>query len=442
MPEQRRAYVREIRQQSPALALWWLDQMVATPQPFVERLTLFWHGHWATSIRKVRVPALMLTQNETLRTHAAGDFRAMARAMVQDPALLVWLDAGRNKRESPNENLSRELMELFTLGRGFYSEEDVREGARALTGWRTSRANGDVRFVARQHDPGPHTILGVTASYDSESLVDLLVGQPQSARFVVERLWARFGSPEMPDALRDDLIAAYESQRNIATTMSVPLRSPEFLAAPGALVKTPIEWAVGAMRVLGIRPSTLKQKEQTQALFALAGMGQVPFAPPSVGGWPSGSAWLGTAATQARLWLAAFLAARPTGVPATGPQPFPLDGRLAERVARASGAHRLDRPVAGRDRCRSAARCIRRVGAAAAHGRRDVRGSGRPARTAVGADGHDRLGSRRTVRRVTGRASDAGGGRAGSRGPASPPVSATAGHRQRRRAGRQRPGRG
>ncbi len=310
MPEQRRAYVREIRQQSAALALWWLDQMVATPQPFVERLTLFWHGHWATSIRKVRVPALMLTQNETLRTHAAGDFRAMARAMVQDPALLVWLDAGRNKRESPNENLSRELMELFTLGRGFYSEVDVREGARALTGWRTSRANGDVRFVPRRHDPGPHTILGVSASYDSQSLVDHLVGQPQSARFVVERLWARFGSPEMPDALRDDLIAAYESQRNVAATMSVLLRSPEFLAAPGALVKTPIEWAVGAMRVLGIRPSTLKQKEQTQALFALAGMGQLPFAPPSVGGWPSGSAWLGTAATQARLRLAAFLAAR------------------------------------------------------------------------------------------------------------------------------------
>jgi uncharacterized protein (DUF1800 family) len=121
------------------LALWWLDQMVATPLPFVERLTLFWHGHWATSIRKVRVPALMLTQNETLPTHAAGDFPAMARAMVRDPALLVWLDAGRNKRESPNENLSRELMELFTLGRGFYSEVDVREGARALTGWRTSR---------------------------------------------------------------------------------------------------------------------------------------------------------------------------------------------------------------------------------------------------------------------------------------------------------------
>ena len=310
MPEQRRAYVREIRQQSAALALWWLDQMVATPQPFVERLTLFWHGHWATSIRKVRVPALMLTQNETLRTHAAGDFRAMARAMVRDPALLVWLDAGRNKRESPNENLSRELMELFTLGRGFYSEVDVREGARALTGWRTSRANGDVRFVPRQHDPGPHTILGVTASYDSQSLVDHLVGQPQSGRFVVERLWARFGSPEMPDALRDDLIAAYESQRNIATTMSVLLRSPEFLAAPGALVKTPIQWAAGAMRALGIRPSALKQKEQTQTLLALAGMGQVPFTPPSVGGWPSGSAWLGTAATQARLRLAAFLAAR------------------------------------------------------------------------------------------------------------------------------------
>jgi uncharacterized protein (DUF1800 family) len=310
MPEQRRAYAREIRQQSAALALWWLDQMVATSQPFVERLTLFWHGHWATSIRKVRVPALMLTQNETLRTHAAGDFRTMAHAMVQDPALLVWLDAGRNKRESPNENLSRELMELFTLGRGFYSEEDVREGARALTGWRIDRANGDVRFVPRQHDPGPHTILGATASYDSESLVDHLVAQPQSARFVVERLWARFGKPEMPDLLRDDLIAAYESQRNVAATMSVLLRSPEFLAASGVLVKSPIEWAVGAMRVLGIRPSALKLKEQTQALFALSAMGQVPFAPPSVDGWPSGSAWLGTAATQARLRLAAFLAAR------------------------------------------------------------------------------------------------------------------------------------
>jgi uncharacterized protein (DUF1800 family) len=121
MPEeQRRAYVREIRQQSAALALWWLDQMVVTSQPFVERLTLFWHGHWATSIRKVRVPALMVTQNETLRTHAAGDFRAMARAMVQDPALLVWLDAGRASSWSCSRSVAA------STARKTYARERVR----------------------------------------------------------------------------------------------------------------------------------------------------------------------------------------------------------------------------------------------------------------------------------------------------------------------------
>ena len=137
----RAAYAKQLRSRSAALTLWWLDRMVRAEQPLVERLTFTWHGHWATSIQKVRSPAMMLRQNETLRSLGRGDFRELARAMVRDPALLVWLDGQKNKKGKPNENLARELMELFTLGVGHYSETDVREAARALTGWRVDRAH-------------------------------------------------------------------------------------------------------------------------------------------------------------------------------------------------------------------------------------------------------------------------------------------------------------
>jgi uncharacterized protein (DUF1800 family) len=313
-PEARKRYAAELRRQSATLTLWWLDRMVAARQPFAERLTFSWHGHWATSLQKVRSPALMLGQNETLRRLGRGDFRGLARAMVRDPALLLWLDGQRNKKGKPNENLARELMELFTLGVGNYSETDVKEAARALTGWRVDRRTGTATAVARQHDDGPKTVLGSsTADLDDQGLVDVLVTRPESARFVATRLWQRFGAPGAPPpATLRRLVGAYGQGRDVTALLRALLTDPAFrgAAARSALVASPVEYAVGAYRALGLRvPRDGAGRPGRALLGSLRSLGQVPFLPPSVGGWPGGMAWLSTAASRSRLTLAGRLAA-------------------------------------------------------------------------------------------------------------------------------------
>lgn len=303
----RRAYTLQLRARSERLALWWLDRMVRTRSPLAERLTLTWHGHWATSIQKVRGPALMLAQNETLRRLGGGDFRDLARAMVRDPALLIWLDGQRNRKGKPNENLARELMELFTLGVGHYSEADVREAARALTGWRVDRAAGTATPVPRQHDAGPKTVLGVTAELDDRGLIDLLTDRPESATFVATRLWSRFGSTALPADTLLRLVRAYGPGRDVTALLKALFLDPAFRADRASLVATPIEYVVGVHRALRL-PVPTEERAGRALLGTLTALGQVPFRPPSVGGWPGGAAWLSTAATRERLTFAAAAA--------------------------------------------------------------------------------------------------------------------------------------
>jgi uncharacterized protein (DUF1800 family) len=308
-PEPDRKDAKARRDQVQQITLWWLDRMATAAHPFGERLTFFWHGHWATSVQKVRSARMMLAQNQTFRAYGRGDFRELAQRMVVDPALLVWLDAGQNSRKAPNENLGRELMELFTLGVGHYTETDVREAARALTGWRVDRAAGTAALVPARHDTGSKTILGHAGDYDAHGLIDLLVTQPVSAAFVAARLWFRYagGTPSPATAAR--LTSAYGAGRDVTALLRALFTDPAFTGTAGQLVTQPVEWAVGACRQLGVRPAGLPASRQRQLLAALRGMGQVPFTPPSVGGWPAGGAWLTTAATQARLQFAQLLVA-------------------------------------------------------------------------------------------------------------------------------------
>ena len=302
----RKAYAQQLRTRSAALTLWWLDRMVRAQQPLVERLTFSWHGHWATSIQKVRSPAMMLRQNQTLRSLGRGDFRELARAMVRDPALLVWLDGQKNKKGKPNENLARELMELFTLGVGHYSETDVREAARALTGWRVDRAHATAAPMPRQHDDGSKTVLGVTGDLDDRSLVDLLTARPESAAFVATRLWARHGSATMrPDTLQR-LVAAYGPERDVTALLRALFLDPAFRADTSSLVASPVEYVVGVFRALHV--PVPRDGSGRMLLGTLNALGQVPFRPPSVGGWPGGIAWLSTAATRERLTFAGAMA--------------------------------------------------------------------------------------------------------------------------------------
>ncbi|MEO3927953.1 DUF1800 domain-containing protein [Micromonosporaceae bacterium B7E4] len=301
--EQRQQAQKKRAEQARGLVDWWLDRMVAAEHQLTEKLVFFWHGHWATSVRKVKSAQLMLGQLDTFRRYGRGPFEALVRAMVRDPALILWLDGQKNTRTAPNENLARELMELFTLGIGHYTEADVKAGARALTGWQVDRRTGEARFVRRRHDPAGKTILGRTAAFDADSYARLLAARPESGAFVAARLWARFAGADVP------LPAALAGTAGTTTEVLRALfTAPEFGPARGGLVKQPVEWAVGAMRQLGIRPGKLPDQQRRELANRLAGMDQVPLRPPSVGGWPAGPAWLTTSSLQARMRLAALLA--------------------------------------------------------------------------------------------------------------------------------------
>ncbi len=306
----RARYAAELREQRDTLLSWWLDRMVAAGGS-AERLTWFWHGHFATSVQKVRDAGLMLTQNETLRRLGSGSFTTLAHAMVVDPALLVWLDGPKNTVGTANENLGREFMELFTLGVDHYTEDDVRAAARALTGWTVDRTKGTSAFRARRHDPGSLTLLGHAGPLDAAAYVDVVLGQPTSAPFVAGRVWRRLVSDTPPTAdAQARLIAAYGPGRDISGLLHAIVAEPAFTDTTSTIVKQPVEWAVGLMRAVGVRPSTLPRADRKTVQTALTGMGQIPFAPPSVGGWPSGAAWLTTSAGVSRLALAKAVAAQ------------------------------------------------------------------------------------------------------------------------------------
>ncbi|WP_433056061.1 DUF1800 domain-containing protein [Dactylosporangium sp. CS-033363] len=310
-------------EQIRTVGTWWLDRMVQAEHQVHEKLTFFWHGHWATSADKVKSGPLMLGQQQTMFRTALGDFGTMVHAMLRDPALIIWLDGQKNTNKAPNENLGRELMELFTLGVGHYTEQDVREGARALTGWVVDQKAGTATFNAKRHDDKPKTILGQTGNYDADGFADLLLAQPASPEFIARRLWLRYCSDAQIPA---DVLGRAKSKPTTAAMLQ------ELLAADGhaELVKQPVEWLVGALRQLQLRPGDLPDAQRKQLLNSLNALGQVPLRPPSVGGWPAGAAWLTTSATQARIKLAQTLAAK-------APQPV-LDRLTATPAAQRPAA--------------------------------------------------------------------------------------------------------
>ena len=185
-------FTTSLRNDRDQLTLWWLDRMVLGNYGLKEKMTWFWHGHWATSIKKVDFPLVMYKQNQTLRANSLGNFKVMSRAMVNDGALQIWLDGQTNSVKSPNENLGRELMELFVLGVGRYTEDDVKASARALTGYQVDKSSGTVTFNTKRYDANPVTILGETQTFTGETLSDFLVAREDNATFIAERLWYRF----------------------------------------------------------------------------------------------------------------------------------------------------------------------------------------------------------------------------------------------------------
>lgn len=299
-----------LRGQVQGSVAWWLDRMVAGDQQWREKLVFFWHGHWATSVEKVRSAKAMLRQQQTFRDLGYGGFGAFLKAMLRDPTLIFWLDGQQNVAKAPNENLARESMELFTLGvGGGYTEADVRAAARALTGWQVHRGDVAATFVPARHDPGVKTILGRGGPWDTDGYADILLAAPAHPGYLASRLWYRFASGEpVPADTLTRLTAAYGSGHDVTALAKAVFTDPAFGGTAGQLVKQPVEWAVGALRQLDIRPSGLLDATQKQLMRLLVALGQELFAPPSVGGWPAGAAWLTTSATQFRMQAGNFLA--------------------------------------------------------------------------------------------------------------------------------------
>ena len=290
--------------QQREMTVWWLDRMVTTQQPLVERMTWFWHGHWATSINKVQDPRLMMKQNETLRTTALDDFHVQSRAMLRDPAMLVWLDGTGNRKGHPNENLGREFLELFAMGVGNYLEQDVREAARALTGWKIDLETVTSSFEPSLFDSTRKTVFNTTRDFDVDGLVDHVLAQPATAEFVAKRMWLRHMSETVPTddelrALTNTLTGSLNMQ--VLAAAFVNQTANDLAARP--LAKSPVPWLVGVLRSLNLSVGRFDDDEQKRVIRQLYAMGQVPFVPPSVAGWPLGSTWFTSTSAQARLNL-------------------------------------------------------------------------------------------------------------------------------------------
>ncbi len=301
----------EDRGQMRSLEHGWLQRMVETPRPLEEKLTLLWHGHFATNYRTVRDSFLMYQQNQFFRDNAAGNFATLARGIIRDPAMLRFLDNNTNRKGRPNENLARELMELFTLGEGQYSESDIKEGARALTGY--SFEDNDFVFNPRQHDGGAKKILGQTGAYKGDEFVDLLLSHPACARFVAFKLYKQFvmdvtdlkSLPEPAQAvvklLSDEL---RRSRYELRPVLKKLFASRHFYDASnvGAMIKSPVQLLVGSVRMLDTPTRTMGVLTQAMQL-----MGQELFNPPSVAGWDGGRSWINSSTLFVRQNLCIYL---------------------------------------------------------------------------------------------------------------------------------------
>jgi uncharacterized protein (DUF1800 family) len=295
---------------------WWLYRMLHTSRPLQEKMTLFWHGHFATAQYKVNNATYMQQQNETLRQHALGNFKDLVTAIAKDPAMLIWLDGNTNRKGAPNENFARELMELFTLGLGNYTEDDVKAGARAFTGWNLNRQQGAFAFNKNQHDDGEKTFRGVTGNLNGDDIIANVVADPATAKRLATKLFAFFAYDNPDPAVVQPFADIYlKSNFEIKPVVQAILLSDEFYSAASFTkhVKSPVEYVVGTIKQLG------GQVRERSLAPVLRQLGQDLFNPPNVAGWPGGPTWLDAASMVTRFNFGGLLAAAVKNDPFPGP---------------------------------------------------------------------------------------------------------------------------
>lgn len=295
-PEQKEQAKKEERQlqlrRTLELRGWWLKRMASGSRPFQEKMVLFWHGHFATSVEKVKNPYFMWRQNELFRRLATGNWQQLLTEAGKDPAMLLWLDQAKSKKDHPNENFAREVMELFALGEGHYTEHDIAEAARALTGWSLDYTTQNYIFRPYFHDDRDKTIFGQTGNFTGEDFIAMIVAQPQSARFITAKIWNYFAGQVSAEDLNADLAAVLRANGNNFKPMLRALFRSEQFYAPDIIrnqVKSPVQWLVSSVRIL---ESELPPPVVSWGM--LRQLGQDLFAPPNVKGWDGGVTWITT----------------------------------------------------------------------------------------------------------------------------------------------------
>lgn len=341
---------RPLQEEGRELRNWWIEEMLVTDQPLIERMVLFWHNHFTSSLQKTRYPSSLYWQNGLFRAQALGNYATLLKSVARDPAMLLYLDGVRNVSRQPNENFARELLELFTLGEGNYSEADIKAAARAFTGWSIERDSGRFQFHDQQHDGGEKTFLGQTGRFGGEDILAILLRHPRTAETIVEKLWREFVSLK-PDAAEVKRLAAsfrsggYEIKPLMrAIFLSASFRDP---ANRAALIKSPADLVIGTVRVLG-----LPVPEKTQLARMMQGIGQNLFDPPNVKGWAGGENWITAYTLLQRQQLLRRIVEATTVSSMEGPN-RQMTGRRMERRQQQAGMEDTQqmmepRPVEGR----------------------------------------------------------------------------------------------
>ncbi|HEV8131082.1 MAG TPA: DUF1800 domain-containing protein [Acidobacteriota bacterium] len=271
---------------------WWICRMYYSPAPLQEKMALFWHNHFATSMRKVRAPELMVGQNELFRQYALSDFQRLLLEVSKDPAMIQWLDNSNNLKGKPNENYARELMELFTIGIGHYTEQDIKEAARAFTGWQMDFKG--FCFSPEQHDFGQKTFMGQTGEFNGGDIIKIIMLQPATSEYIARKLFQFFAYDDPDDAVIKQLASIFAANHyQIRPVVEKILRSRAFFSEKSmqAQIKSPVEYVLGTAKTLNLEVNPQGAKMLARAA---AQMGQNLFEPPSVKGWDGGRAWINT----------------------------------------------------------------------------------------------------------------------------------------------------
>jgi len=300
---ERKAKIKEVQKLTSKVNLNWVRQMLSDDySPLQEKMTLFWHGHFACESKRFDHAG---RQINTIRQYALGNFRDLILAVSKDASMIAYLNNQQNKKKKPNENYARELMELFTIGRGNYTEQDIKEAARAFTGWFSDRLTGDFKFTDRQHDFGKKTFMGKTGAWDGDDIVDIILERKETAQFIATKVYRYFVN-EVVNKKQVEVLANafYKSNYNIETMMQTLFESEWFYDSEniGTKIKSPVELLVGMAKTLNLTFGNDKA-----VLFPQHALGQVLFRPPNVAGWPGGKTWIDNSTLMLRMNFAAMI---------------------------------------------------------------------------------------------------------------------------------------